>query len=121
VLPMPLERAQAIVAEAQRLDRRVFAHPSNLAGVELALDSGVDVLAHVTSDDQAWSAELVERMRAYAAAGGEILFGTDVGYIYQFDTAEEYTIMARRLGFAGHSGRVPQGMDADLPVFPGTR
>lgn len=176
VLPMPLERAQAIVAEAHRLDRPVFAHPSNLAGVELALDSGVDVLAHVTSDDQPWSAELVERMRtarmalvptlslfhveatkagesaeqtqkivdravarlrAYATAGGEILFGTDVGYIYQFDTAEEYTLMARagmsfsqilaslttnparRFGFAGHSGRVAQNMDADLTVLLG--
>ena len=176
VLPMPLERAQAIVVEAHRLERPVFAHPSNLAGIELALDSGVDVLAHVTSDDQPWSGELVERMRrahmaliptlslfdveatkdgasveqaqkivdravarlrAYAAAGGEILFGTDVGYIYQFDTAEEYTLMARagmsfrqilaslttnparRFGLAGHSGRLAHNMDADLSVFMG--
>jgi imidazolonepropionase-like amidohydrolase len=176
VLPMPLERAQAIAAEAHRLGRPVFAHPSNLAGVELAVDSGVDVLAHVTSDDQPWSAELIERMRtahmalvptlslfhveaikagdsveqehtivdravarlrAYVAAGGEILFGTDVGYIYQFDTAEEYTLMARagmsfsqilaslttnparRFGFADHSGRLAQNMHADFTVLWG--
>jgi imidazolonepropionase-like amidohydrolase len=176
VLPMPLERAQAIVVEAHRLDRPVFAHPSNLAGIELALDSGVDVLAHVTSDDQPWPGELVERMRtahmaliptlslfdveatkagasveraqkfvdravarlrAYAGSGGEILFGTDVGYIYQFDTAEEYTLMARagmsfpqilaslttnpahRFGLAGHSGRIARNMDADVSVFVG--
>jgi imidazolonepropionase-like amidohydrolase len=176
VLPMPLERAQAIVDEAHRLDRPVFAHPSNLAGIELALDSGVDVLAHVTSDDQPWSGELVERMRtahmaliptlnlfdveatqagasveqaqkfvdravarlrAYADSGGEILFGTDVGYIYQFDTAQEYTLMARagmsfrqilaslitnpahRFGLAGYSGRIARNMDADLSVFMG--
>jgi imidazolonepropionase-like amidohydrolase len=176
VLLMPLERAQAIVTEAHRLHRPVFAHPSNLAGIELALDSRVDVLAHVTSDDEGWSAELLERMRAahmaliptlslfdveatnggasveqaqkivdravarlraYASAGGEILFGTDVGYIYQFDTAEEYALMAsagmsfsqilaslttspaRRFGVAGHSGRIARNMDADLTVFMG--
>ena len=176
VLLMPLERAKAIVAEAHRLDRPVFAHPSDLAGIKIALDSGVDVLAHVTSDDQFWSVELVESMRAahmaliptlslfdvevkkagasreieqkvvarvlarlnaYAGAGGEILFGTDVGYIYQFDTVEEYQLMARaglsfsqvlaslttnparRFGVADHSGLVAENMDADLTVFMG--
>lgn len=176
VLLMPLERAQAIVAEAHHLNRLVFAHPSNLAGIQIALDSGVDVLAHVTSDDRAWSAALVDSMRAanmaliptlslfdveekkagaspeneqkvvdravarlhaYAAAGGDILFGTDVGYIYQFDTTQEYTLMqsagmnfpqilaslttspARRFGVADHSGRVAERMDADLTVLTG--
>jgi imidazolonepropionase-like amidohydrolase len=174
VLLMPLERAQAIVKEAHRLDRPVFAHPSNLAGIDIALDSGVDVLAHVTSDDAPWGPALIKRMRAshmaliptltlfdvevkkdggtpkieqkvvdravarlraYNAAGGEILFGTDVGYMYEFDTAEEYTLMqragmslpqilaslttnpARRFGFAEHSGRIAATMDADLTVF----
>lgn len=176
VLMMPLERAQAIVQEAHRLHRPVFAHPSNLAGVDIAVNSGVDVLAHVTSDDQPWLPAVIQRMlaahmaliptltlfdvelkkagaspeneqkvidrsvarlRAYAAAGGEILFGTDVGYIYQFDTAEEYTLMQRagmsfaqilaslttnpasRFGFAEHSGRIAANMDADLTVFSG--
>ncbi|MGO9930330.1 MAG: amidohydrolase family protein [Steroidobacteraceae bacterium] len=176
VLLMPLERAQAIVKEAHRLGRPVFAHPSNLAGIDIALDSGVDVLAHVTSDDAPWGPALIKRMRAshmaliptltlfdvevkkdggtptiqqevvdravarlraYNAAGGEILFGTDVGYIYEFDTAEEYTLMqragmsfrqilaslttnpARRFGFAEHSGRIAATMDADLTVFKG--
>jgi imidazolonepropionase-like amidohydrolase len=176
VLPMPLERAQAIVQEAHRLNRPVFVHPTNLIGVEIALNSGADVLAHVTSDDDPWTAELVARMhaarlaviptlalfdveakkarlpqeveekvveravarlRAYNAAGGEILFGTDVGYIYQFDTAQEYTLMqragmtfaqilaslttnpARRFGFSEHSGRIAAGMDADLTIVRG--
>ena len=176
VLLFPLERAKAIVAEAHRLHRPVFAHPTNLAGLEIALDSGVDVLAHVTSEDTPWSPELVARMRAanmaliptltlfdveikkegaspqeakdfvakaadrlrvYSEAGGEILFGTDVGYIYQFDTAEEYTLMqqagmtfaqilasltvnpAHRFGYASHSGQLAPGMDADLAVFAG--
>lgn len=177
VLLFPLERAKAIVGEAHRLNRPAFAHPTNLAGLEIALNSGVDVLAHVTSEvDEPWTPPLVERMlaahmaliptltlfdvemkkdvaspeatkklidqavdrlRVYAAAGGEILFGTDVGYIYQFDTGEEYTLMqragmsfaqilaslttnpAKRFGFATHSGRLAPGMDADLAVFAG--
>ena len=79
----------------------------------------------------------VARLRAYNDAGGEILFGTDVGYIYKFDTAEEYRLMqqagmtfpqilaslttnpARRFGFGSHSGRIAPGMDADLAVFAG--
>jgi imidazolonepropionase-like amidohydrolase len=176
VLLMPLNRAQAIVKEAHRLNRPVFAHPTNLAGVDIALDSGVDVLAHVTSDDAPWGPALIKRMRAshmaliptltlfdvevkkdggtpqieqevvgravarlqaYNAAGGEILFGTDVGYMYEFNTAQEYSLMqrggmsfsqilaslttnpARRFGFAAHSGRIAATMDADLTVFKG--
>jgi imidazolonepropionase-like amidohydrolase len=176
VLLMPLDRARAIVQEAHRLHRPVFVHPSNLAGIEIAINSGADVLAHVTSDDDAWSPALVGRMRAahmsliptltlfdveakkggappdveqkivdravarlraYNAAGGDILFGTDAGYIYQFDTSEEYALMqragmtfpqilaslttkpARRFGFADHSGRIAAKMDADLTIFRG--
>ena len=176
VLRMPLERARAIVQEAHRLHRPVFVHPSNRAGVGIALDSGADALAHVTSDEELWPRALVGRMRAahmaliptltlfdveakkggapldahqrfveravarlrtYSAAGGDILFGTDVGYIYHFDTSEEFTLMqragmsfrqilaslttnpARRFGFAGHSGRIAVKMDADLTIFRG--
>ena len=176
ILLFPQDRANAIVAEAHRLHRPVFAHPSSLAGLEVALNSGVDILAHVTSDDQPWTPALLERMRAanmaliptltlfdveikkdgappeivtkfvdqavarlraYSEVGGEILFGTDVGYIYQFDTAEEYRLMtragmtfpqilaslttnpARRFGFASHSGQIAPGLDADLAVFAG--
>ncbi|MBV9762677.1 MAG: amidohydrolase family protein [Acidobacteriaceae bacterium] len=175
VLLMPLDRAKAIVQEAHRLHRPVFAHPGNVAGMDVAIDSGVDVLAHVTSEDsQPWTPAIVDRLlsahmaliptltlfdveahrqhlspetttkfidltvarlRAYHDAGGQILFGTDVGYIYQFDTAEEYTLMQRagmtfpqilasltvnpasRFGFASHTGRIVPNFDADLTVF----
>ena len=70
----------------------------------------------------------------YAAAGGQILFGTDVGYTDAFDTREEYRLMsaaidwrnilrslttapAERFGYAARKGRVAQGMDADLVVL----
>jgi imidazolonepropionase-like amidohydrolase len=74
-------------------------------------------------------------LHAFSQAGGEVLFGTDVGYIDHFDTALEYTQMsragmsfaqilaslttnpARRFGYAGRSGRIARGMDADLAVL----
>lgn len=176
VLLMPLSRAKAIVAESHRLGRPVFAHPSNEQGVDLALDSGVDVLAHVALMGGPWSPSLVGRMKtAHIAliptltlfdveakkarvspeedqqwidlavhqlkvcteAGGQILFGTDVGYTDHFDTAEEYTLMkqagmtfpqilaslttnpAERFGASGHSGRIAKRLDADLTVLDG--
>ena len=77
----------------------------------------------------------VSQLRSYASAGGQILFGTDVGYIDQYDTTEEYELMAKagmsfsqildsltttpakRFGYAAHSGRIAPGMDADLVVL----
>jgi imidazolonepropionase-like amidohydrolase len=74
---------------------------------------------------------VLPELRAYSEAGGRILFGTDVGYIEQFDTAEEFTLMSRagltwqqilatlttnpaeRFGFATRSGRIAKGLDAD--------
>jgi imidazolonepropionase-like amidohydrolase len=43
---MPLDIAQAAVSEGHRHSRLAFAHPSDLQGVRIAVDSGVDVLAH---------------------------------------------------------------------------
>jgi len=169
ILIMPLGSARAIVAEAHREGRPVFAHPSNQQGMELAIQSGVDILAHTTPEGGPWNPQLVEtlktrnmaliptltlwhvetknlppadfekgmnevvlpQLRAYSEAGGQILFGTDVGYIEQFDTSEEFTWMSRagmnfrqilaslttnpaqRFGFASHIGRIAKGMDAD--------
>ena len=31
-----------------------------------------------------------EQLKAFSRAGGQILFGTDLGYIQRFDTSEEY-------------------------------
>jgi imidazolonepropionase-like amidohydrolase len=170
----PLDLAKAIVAEAHRAGKPVFAHPTNDEGVELALQSGVDILAHTSANGRGpWSASLVERLksahmaliptltlwhvesknipaeefekgmntvvlpqlRAYSEAGGQILFGTDVGYIEQFDTSEEFVWMSRagmsfqqilaslttnpvqRFGYSARSGRIAKGMDADLVVL----
>ena len=173
ILIMPVDLAKAIVAEAHRAGKPVFAHPSNQEGIDVSLQSGVDILAHTTPTGGPWSSSLVQRMkaahmaliptltlwhvesrnespeefekqmnavvlpqlRAYSEAGGQILFGTDVGYIEHFDTGEEFAWMSRagmsfqqilaslttnpaqRFGYSTRRGRVAKGMDADLVVL----
>jgi imidazolonepropionase-like amidohydrolase len=75
------------------------------------------------------------QLKAFSEAGGQVLFGTDVGYIEQFDTTNEFTWMSRanmtfqqilaslttnpaqRFGYSDHSGRIAKGMDGDLVVL----
>lgn len=77
----------------------------------------------------------VSQLRAYASAGGQILFGTDIGFIDHYDTAEEFQLMSRagmtfpqilaslttnpaqRFGYASRSGHIARGFDADLVVL----
>ncbi len=76
-----------------------------------------------------------EQLKAFSQAGGQILFGTDVGYIERFDTSEEYAWMSRagmsfqqilaslttnpaqRFGYSTRRGRLAEGMDGDLVVL----
>jgi imidazolonepropionase-like amidohydrolase len=76
-----------------------------------------------------------QQLGAFYQAGGQVLFGTDVGFIEHFDTSEEFKWMSRagmsfqgilaslttnpaqRFGYATHSGRIAKGMDADLVVL----
>lgn len=76
-----------------------------------------------------------EELRAFKAAGGQILFGTDVGYMHDYDPTDEYVLMARagltpmeilaslttapaeRLKESARRGRVAPGLDADLVVL----
>ncbi|MFC5862706.1 amidohydrolase family protein [Acidicapsa dinghuensis] len=174
IVPMPVDAAKALVAEAHRAGKPVFAHPGNSEGIEIALGSGVDILAHTTPDGSDWTPELIARLKsahmaliptltlwdveakrqnlpdgvrksfidngvrqlqAYSQAGGLVLFGTDAGYISDYDTAEEFQLMAQagltfpqilasmttnpagRFGYARRSGRIAKGMDADLVVL----
>jgi imidazolonepropionase-like amidohydrolase len=77
----------------------------------------------------------VAHVRSFAAAGGQVLFGTDVGYMNDFDPTEEYVLMAKagmspaqilaslttvpaaRWNEGNRRGRVATGMDADLVVL----
>jgi imidazolonepropionase-like amidohydrolase len=80
----------------------------------------------------------IGQLRAYAEQGGEILFGTDVGYMIEYDPTDEYLYMqragmsfqqilaalttapARRFGMAGRTtGRLERGREADIVVLEG--
>jgi imidazolonepropionase-like amidohydrolase len=161
VKPMPLDVARAAVSAAHAKNQLAFAHPSNLEGVRLALESGVDVLAHapdtVEGVDDALLADLVAhhmsmiptlklfsaeasilRIRSivgkFHQLGGGLMFGTDTGFVTDYDLTEEY----RQLAIAGLSfkdvlamlttepvkrfglkdeGRIAPGLRADLTVL----
>jgi imidazolonepropionase-like amidohydrolase len=77
----------------------------------------------------------VMQLREYHSAGGTILFGTDVGYMLDYSTLEEFELMARagmgyrdilaslttapaaRRQLSASSGRIAVGFDADLVVL----
>jgi imidazolonepropionase-like amidohydrolase len=169
VANLPLPVAEASVKEAHKHGMPVFAHPQNLRGIEIAIDSGVDVLAHTVPQSPPWTpgfcarlkrarlaliptltlfdfeardvnpqerehwvAQMVAELRAYLHAGGDVLFGTDIGYTDRYDTALEFTLMSRagmnyRQILAslttnparrfGRSGRIGPGLPANLTVL----
>src|SRR5262245_18051360 len=79
----------------------------------------------------------VFQLRAYFQAGGQILFGTDLGYITDYDPSEEYqqmkragmrfqdilssltTAPAERFRMSDRIGRIAPGMDADIVLLAG--
>jgi len=179
IVVMPLEVVRAAVEVAHRRGRVVLAHPSDSAGARVALEGGVDVLAHTFPTElggRPWDralpgqmrargmgmiptlklwpwelgklglpSEIVQRvidngdaqLRAFAAAGGQVLFGTDVGYMTDYDTTDELVAMQRaglsyaqilaslttapaaRFGVAARTGRLAVGLDADVTVVEG--
>jgi imidazolonepropionase-like amidohydrolase len=78
-----------------------------------------------------------DQLRAFVEGGGQVLFGTDVGYITDYDTTDEYVYMrqaglsyaqilaslttapAARFGAANKTGRLAVGFDADVVVLAG--
>jgi imidazolonepropionase-like amidohydrolase len=79
----------------------------------------------------------VREFGRFAAAGGRVLFGTDVDYMSDFDPTEEYELMSRagmntmqilasltttpaeRWNEAQRRGRIAAGLDADIVVLHG--
>ena len=162
VKPMPVDVATAAAEEAHKHGKLVFTHPSNVAGLEVALAAHVDVLAHSIEDMRGWNNSYLTRMKAanmtliptlklfgsdddlpgildevgsYQRMGGQILFGTDVGYLPDYDPSNEYSLMSRagltpmqilaslttapaeRFGESASRGRIAIGMPADLVVL----
>ena len=78
-----------------------------------------------------------QQVGAFARAGGDVVFGTDVGYMSDYDPTDEYkflgeagldfdavlamltTTPARRLGASTHAGRLQAGADADIVLTGG--
>lgn len=63
ILPMDVGLGRAVADVAHGAGKPVFAHPSNAAGLEVALASGVDVLAHPATHMGPWDDALVARLR----------------------------------------------------------
>lgn len=80
----------------------------------------------------------IGQLRGYAERDGEILFGTDVGYMTEYDPTDEYLYMqragmsfhqilaalttapAKRFGDSGRTtGRLERGLEADIVVLEG--
>jgi imidazolonepropionase-like amidohydrolase len=77
----------------------------------------------------------VKQLKAFAAGGGIVLFGTDVGFTKLYDTSLELELMGRALSAtdvlaslttnpaayfrAAKKGRVEQGFDADIVILDG--
>src|SRR6185312_4754152 len=131
---MPADIVRAVTAAAHRRHKLVFAHPTDTKGVMIAVDNGVDILAHTSPDDgRLWSEDTIRHMiaahvaliptlklwkdelkkagvtdwahhplvltaqqqvRDFSRAGGAILFGTDVGYLADHATVDEYVLLA---------------------------
>jgi imidazolonepropionase-like amidohydrolase len=78
-----------------------------------------------------------EQLRAFVDVGGQVLFGTDVGYMAEYDPTDEYVYMqqaglsyalilaalttapAARFGAASRAGRLARGFVADVVVLDG--
>ncbi len=156
--PMPIDIATAAVQEAHRRNRLVFTHPSNVAGLEVAIAADADVLAHAVEDTRGLTDAHLERMKAsdlaliptlslfagdndpaiaaqarrYLTLGGQVLFGTDVGYVADYDPRQEYQLMsaagltwrqilatlttapAARFNEGGRRGRLAPGFEGDV-------
>jgi imidazolonepropionase-like amidohydrolase len=77
------------------------------------------------------------QLRAFVEAGGQVLFGTDVGYMPDYDTADEYVYMqqaglsydqilaslttgpAERFGVGTRAGRLARGLAGDVVAVDG--
>jgi len=169
--PLLIQEA-ARIAASKKIP--LFAHPSNLKGVENAVENGVTVLAHVAADDRlVWDPALVQKMiskkvaliptlklhfwdlrlagintennalittaisqlAAFNKAGGLVLFGTDVGYMNDYEIEEELVQMqkasmsfdqilasltinpAQKFNFSNKTGVIKVVKNADLVIL----
>jgi imidazolonepropionase-like amidohydrolase len=172
---MEAQIASAAASETHRQGKLVFAHPTDIQGVQDALNARVDILTHPPLGAAVpWPESLMKQVRdagmymiptlqlfpyelnkervpaaiaerlvnesvtefgKFVAAGGQVLFGTDVGYMTEYDPTREYELMAQaglspmqilaslttapalRWNEQGSRGRIAAGMHADIVVL----
>jgi len=162
IVPMPLDIATAAVNTGHEHGQLVFAHTTNFAGTLVALQSGVDVLAHapelLDGIDDAFLHKLIDHHMSmiptlklfsgdskiadirstvfkFHQFGGLLMFGTDTGFLTDYDVKEEFhqlalagfsyrdvlamltTAPTQRFHVADQEGRVVIGMKGDLTVL----
>ena len=122
IVPMAIPVAQAAAEEAHRHGQLVFAHTSNLEGTRVAVASGVDVLAHAPEEtagiDDSFLRQMVAQhmtmiptlklfsrddniaqiraeVNRFHSLGGRLVYGTDTGFLTDYDQAEEFRQLAQ--------------------------
>jgi imidazolonepropionase-like amidohydrolase len=128
ITPMKVAIARAAADEAHRHGQLVFSHSSNLEGTKVAMDAGVDVLAHTPEVTSGIDEAMLRRMIAqhmtiiptlklfsrdddianirrldyqFHQLGGRLVYGTDTGFLPDYDQSEEF----RQLMLAGFGFR----------------
>jgi imidazolonepropionase-like amidohydrolase len=139
IVPMEVPIARAAVDEAHRYGQLVFSHSSNLEGTKVAIDAGVDVLAHTPEATSGIDEAMLRRMIGqqmtiiptlklfsgdnsianirgldyqFHQLGGRLVYGTDTGFLPDYDQGEEF----RQLMQAGFSFRDVLAMLTTAPA-----
>jgi imidazolonepropionase-like amidohydrolase len=127
ITPMQVAIARAAADEAHRHGQLVFSHSSNLEGTKVAIDAGVDVLAHTPEATSGIDEAMLRRMVAqhvtiiptlklfsrdddianirgldyrFHQLGGRLVYGTDTGFLLDYDQGEEFRqLMQAGFGF----------------------
>jgi imidazolonepropionase-like amidohydrolase len=136
---MEVPIARAAVEEGHKNGQLVFSHPSNLEGTKVAIDAGVDVLAHTPENTKGIDEDMLRRMIAqhmtiiptlklfsrdsdiakireldyrFHQLGGRLVYGTDTGFLPDYDQREEF----RQLIAAGFTFREVLAMLTTAPA-----
>jgi imidazolonepropionase-like amidohydrolase len=164
IVPMRVDIARAAAETAHKHGQLVFSHATNLEGVQVAAAAGVDVLAHTPEVTQGLDDALLKklvaqhmaivptlklfaqdpdiaviraRLHRFSELGGQLMFGTDTGFLTDYDLQEEYkqlalagfsfrdiltmltTSPAQEFGVSARKGRIAPGMEGDLTILAG--
>lgn len=139
VTPMEVGIARAAVEEGHKNGQLVFSHTTNLEGTKVAIDAGVDVLAHTPEVTHGIDDAMLRRMVAqhmtiiptlklfsqddaiakireldtrFHLLGGRLVYGTDTGFLQDYDQSEEF----RQLMAAGFTFRDVLAMLTTAPA-----